>query len=145
MKSLICSFNRYLDHVRESTLYTKSSTRTAMVDVCFRLQLLLLLVNYSNNFSLFTHAEKNRGADHFAAHGQLSGLPMEILPCKSGCPLLPYMETVDSAVGSSEGSPLLPKYEKVGSSVGSGVGCQWEFCHVNKVAHYFPIRIKWAG
>ena len=52
-------------------------------------------------------------------------LPMGILPCKLGCPLLPYMNTV-------------------GSSVGSGVGCPWEFCHANKAAHYFDIRIKWA-
>ena len=40
--------------------------------------------------------------------GQRSGLPMGILPCKLGCPLLPYMETV-----------------------GSSVGCPWEFCHAN--------------
>ena len=113
------------------------------------------------------------------------GLPMGILPCKLGCPLLPYMETVGSSVGSSVGCPLLPymetvgrgvgcpwaahgnfamqirlpttsiygnsgqlsgqpttsKCEKVGSSVGSGVGCPWEFCHANKAAHYFHIRI----
>ena len=31
--------------------------------------------------------------------GQQSGLPMGILPCKLGCPLLPYMETVGSSVG----------------------------------------------
>ena len=49
------------------------------------------------------------------------GLPMGILPCKLGCPLLPYMETV----GSSVGSPLFPYMEVVGSSVGSGVGCPW--------------------
>ena len=46
---------------------------------------------------------------------------MGILPCKLGCPLLPYVETV----GSSVGSPLLPNMKKVGSSVGSGVGCPW--------------------
>ena len=51
--------------------------------------------------------------------GQWSGLPMGILPCKSGCPLLPYIETV----GSSVGSQLLPNMKKVSSSVGSGVGC----------------------
>ena len=33
---------------------------------------------------------------------------MGILPCKYGCPLLPYMETV----GSSLGSPLLPNIKK---------------------------------
>ena len=49
------------------------------------------------------------------------GLPMGILPCKLGCPLLPYMETV----GSSVSSPLLQNIKKVGSSVGSGVGCPW--------------------
>ena len=49
------------------------------------------------------------------------GLPMGILPCKLGCPLLPYMETV----GSSVGNQLLPNVKKVGSSVGSGVGCPW--------------------
>ena len=40
--------------------------------------------------------------------GQRSGLPMGILPCKLGCPLLPYMETV----GSSVGSLLLPNIKK---------------------------------
>ena len=33
---------------------------------------------------------------------------MGILPCKLGCPLLPYMETV----GSSVGSQLLPNMKK---------------------------------
>ena len=65
------------------------------------------------------------------------GLHMGILPCKLGYPLLPYMETV----GSSVGSRLLPNMKKVGSGVGSGVGCPWEFCHANKAAHYFNIRI----
>ena len=121
------------------------------------------------------------------------GLPMGILPCKLGCPLFSYMETVGSSVGSSVGCPLLPYMETVGSSVGSGVGCPWpahgnfsmqirlpttsiygnsgqlsgqpttsncekseqlsgqwsglpmgcpwEFCHANKAAHYFHIRI----
>ena len=69
--------------------------------------------------------------------GQRSGLSMGILPCKLGCPLLPYKETV----GSSVGSQLLPNVKKVGSSVGSGVGCPWEFCHANKAAHFFHIRI----
>ena len=69
--------------------------------------------------------------------GQRNGLPMGILPCKLGCPLLPYMETV----GSSVGSQLLLNVKKVSSSVGSGVGCPWEFCHANKAAHYFHIRI----
>ena len=36
------------------------------------------------------------------------GLSMGILPCKLGCPPLPYMETVGSSVGSSVGCPLLP-------------------------------------
>ena len=36
------------------------------------------------------------------------GLPMGILPCKLGCPLLPYMETV----GCSVGSLLLPNLKK---------------------------------
>ena len=40
--------------------------------------------------------------------GQRSGLPMGILPCKLVCPLLPYMETV----GSSVGSQLLPNVKK---------------------------------
>ena len=40
--------------------------------------------------------------------GQWSGLPMGILPCKLGCPLLPYKETVGSSVGSS----LLPNMKK---------------------------------
>ena len=61
----------------------------------------------------------------WAARGQRSGLPMGILPCKLGCPLLQYMETVGSSVGSSVGCPLLPYMETVGSSVGSGVGCPW--------------------
>ena len=52
---------------------------------------------------------------------QQSGLPMGILPCKLGYPLLPYMETV----GSSVGSPLFSNMKKVGSSVGSGVGYPW--------------------
>ena len=49
------------------------------------------------------------------------GLHMGILPCKLGCPLLPYIETV----GSSVGSQLLPNMKKVGSSVDSGVDCPW--------------------
>ena len=61
----------------------------------------------------------------WATEWAASGLPMGILPCKLGCPLLPYMETVGSSVGSSVGSPLLPNMKKVGSSVGSGVGCRW--------------------
>ena len=65
--------------------------------------------------------------------GQRFGLPMGILPCKLGCPLLPYMETV----GSSVGSQLHANVKKVGSAV----GCPWEFCHANKTAHYFHIRI----
>ena len=48
------------------------------------------------------------------------GLPMRILPCKLGCPLLPYMKTVGSSVGSLL---LLPNMKKVSSSVGSRVGC----------------------
>ena len=68
--------------------------------------------------------------------GQRSGLPMGILPCKLGCPLLPYMETV----GSSVDSQLLPNVKKLGSSVGSGVGCPWA-THANKTAHYLHIRI----
>ena len=44
---------------------------------------------------------------------------MGILPCKLGCPLLPYTETV----GSSVGCPLLPYMETMGNSVGSSVGC----------------------
>ena len=51
--------------------------------------------------------------------GQRSGLPMGILPCKLGCPLLPYTDIVDSSVGNSVGSPLLSSMELVGSSVGS--------------------------
>ena len=68
------------------------------------------------------------------------GLPMGILPCKLGCPLLPYMETVGSSVGSSVCNPLLPNMKKEDSShteknrgaahfadhglhVGNGVGC----------------------
>ena len=50
---------------------------------------------------------------------QFKGLPMGIWPCKFGCPLLTYIETV----GSSVGQPISPKYEKVDGSVGSGVGC----------------------
>ena len=71
---------------------------------------------------------------------------MGILPCKLSCPLLPYMETV----GSSVGSPLLPNMKKWaaewaahgahgnfamqiklptnsahGLQVGNGVGCPW--------------------
>ena len=57
-----------------------------------------------------------------AAQWVVEWLPIGILPYKLDCPLLPYMETV-------------------GSSMGSGVGCPWEFCHANKVAHYFHIRI----
>ena len=40
---------------------------------------------------------------------------MDFLPL--GCPVLPFMETV-------------------GSSVGSRVGCPWIFCQANKDAHY---------
>ena len=38
--------------------------------------------------------------------GQRSGLPMGILPCKLGCPLLPYTDIVDSSVGNWVGSLL---------------------------------------
>ena len=51
---------------------------------------------------------------------------MGILPCKLGCPLLPYIETVGSAVGSRVGFP-------------------WEFCQANKAAHYFHIRMQWVA
>ena len=57
-------------------------------------------------------------ANELAAHG----LPVGIMPWKLGCPLLPYMDTV-------------------GSSVGSGVDCPWEFSHANKAAHYFYMWI----
>ena len=53
-------------------------------------------------------------------------LPMEISQCKLGCPLLPYMETVGSTVGSSVGSRLLPSMK----IVSSGVGCPWA-AHMN--------------
>ena len=54
-------------------------------------------------------------AAEWAAHGLLIG----ILPCKLHCPLLPYMETGDSSMGSAQ----LPNMKKVGSSVGNGVAC----------------------
>ena len=47
-------------------------------------------------------------ATEWAARGQ----PKGIFPCKLGCPLLPYMETVGSSVGSSVGSPLLTNMKK---------------------------------
>ena len=53
---------------------------------------------------------KKRGSYPQAARGQCSRLPMGILPWKWGCPLLPYVETVDSQ--------LLPTSKKVGSSDG---------------------------
>ena len=81
--------------------------------------------------------------------GQRSGLPMGILPCKLGCPLLSYMETVGSSVGrsvgSSVGSRRCPYMEVVGRLEGSRVGCPWGFCHANKTAHYVHIRIYWAA
>ena len=48
----------------------------------------------------------------WTALGQRSGLPMGILQCKLGCPLHPYMETVDSSKGTSVGNPLLPDMKK---------------------------------
>ena len=54
------------------------------------------------------------------------GISMGILPCKLGCPLLPYMETVDSSVG--RGSPLLLKWW----------AAQW-------VGHHFQIWKQWAA
>ena len=47
-------------------------------------------------------------AAQWAAEWAANGLPMGILPCKLGCPLLPYKETV----GSSVGSELLPNLKK---------------------------------
>ena len=48
---------------------------------------------------------------------------MGILPCKLGCPLLPYTDIVGSSVGNSVGNPLLSSMEIVGSSVGSPLSC----------------------
>ena len=50
-------------------------------------------------------------------------LPMGILPCKLGCPLLPYTDIVGSSAGNSVGSPLLSSMDIVGSSVGSPLNC----------------------
>ena len=86
----------------------------------------------SPNYFSLTHTEKTGELPTslpvgctWATEWAARGLPMRILPCKLGFPLLPYMETVDSSVGSSVGSPLLPYMETVSSSVGSGVGCPW--------------------
>ena len=49
-------------------------------------------------------------ATEWASHG----LPLRILPCKLGCPLLSYKVTI----GSSVVSPLLPNTKKAGSGVG---------------------------
>ena len=57
----------------------------------------------------------------WAARGQRSGLPMGILPCKLGCPLLPYMETV----GSSVGSPLLPNIKKWAAQWAAELAAHW--------------------
>ena len=92
----------------------------------------------------------------WAARGQRSGLPMGILPCKLCCPLLPYMETVGSSVGSGVGCPwefchanyaahCFHIWKQWGSSVGSGVGYPWEFCHANYAAHCFHIRKQWVA
>ena len=58
----------------------------------------------------------------WATEWVVRGLPIGILPCKFGCPLLPYMATVGSSVGSSVGSPLLQKYEKNGQFSGQRSG-----------------------
>ena len=47
--------------------------------------------------------------------------------------------------GQRSGQPTTSKYDEVDSSVDSGVCCPWEFCHVNKAAHYFHIRIQSAA
>ena len=62
------------------------------------------------------------------------GLPMGILPCKLGCPLLPYMETVGSSVVSSVGSPLLPKMKKWAArwaAEWAAHGLPMGICHAN--------------
>ena len=58
------------------------------------------------------------------------GCSMGILPCKLGCPLLPYKETV----GSSVGSPLLPNMKKWAGQLAVEWAAQWEVCHANKAA-----------
>ena len=83
---------------------------------------------------VYSHTEKQGSCPPrcpWAVCGQRNGLPMEILPCKWGRPLFPYMETVGSSVSNSIGSPLLYIMKTVGSSVGSRVECPWEFCHAN--------------
>ena len=70
---------------------------------------------------------------------------MGILPCKLGCPLLQYMETVGSFSGQLSRQLTTSKYEKMGSSVDSGVGCPWELCHAYYAAHYFHIWKHWAA
>ena len=58
---------------------------------------------YGNSGQLSGQPNRQPTASKYEKSGQLSGqrsgLPMGILPCKLGCPLLPYMETVDSGVG----------------------------------------------
>ena len=72
------------------------------------------LYGYSGQFSgqlsrlSTTSIYGNSGQLNGQLSGQRRGLPMGILPCKLGCPLLPYMETV----GSSVGSQLLPNVKK---------------------------------
>ena len=101
-------------------------------------------------------------ATEWAAHG----LPMGSLPCKLGCPILPYMEIVDSSVGSTllqnmkkwaaqwavewaaHGNfamqirlPTSSIYVKNGQLSkqwsGQPVGYTWEFRLVNESAHYY--------
>ena len=63
----------------------------------------------------------------WATEWSARGLPMGILPCKLGCPLLPYIETVDSSVGS----PLLPNIKKWAVQWAAEWAAHGNFCHAN--------------
>ena len=78
---------------------------------------------YENSGRLSGHPATSKHEKSGQLSGQWSGLPMGILPCLLGCPLLPYTDIVGSSVGNSVGSPLLSSMEIVGSSVGSLLNC----------------------
>ena len=126
----------------DSKFGTSRSLRSAAVDL-----------GSQSEFLFISHPiRKNRGAAHFAARGLHVGNGV-------GCPWAAHgnfamqirlpTTSIYGNSGQLSGQPTTSICEKSrqlsGQLSGLPMGCPWEFCHANKAAHYFHIRIKWAA